>query len=358
MTNIKRDIGINLDEIFEALKEYSPEWDSLIKVLDFHDALQEEPITYDNRNIYYNSELLRHYPKSSQLFYFAQQLLHIQLSHYDRGLYKDPILWKIASDAVVNNMLVEDGFILPGDAISLKEAKDTSAEELYELLETSGTKLLNKHKLNEYIELDDQPIKLSSRRSDNSEGRKDRKIEEQDISKAVANIIELLEPSLQLDYDWYPGDVIKDGMLKDSFKPFPVPHAEILLDTSASIDERLLRTFVREVKALLREDAIIKVGCFDTEFYGFQEIQSTHDIDNFELKGSGGTNFDVAVNAFTGDAETKIIFTDGYAEMPNQRCDAIWLVYSSSPIHPKGGKVIYVKQPKESENHEIEFLIT
>ena len=103
-------------------------------------------------------------------------------------------------------------------------------------------------------------------------------------------------------------------------------------------------------------DKIIFLGDYLDHYPG--ESDTDHDIDNFELKGSGGTNFDVAVNAFTGDAETKIIFTDGYAEMPNQRCDAIWLVYSSSPIHPKGGKVIYVKQPKESENHEIEFLIT
>ena len=73
---------------------------------------------------------------------------------------------------------------------------------------------------------------------------------------------------------------------------------------------------------------------------------------------SGGTNFTVAINAFTGDAENQIVFTDGYAEMPEQRCDAIWVVYGNMPIHPLGGRVIYAKRPEEKEKYEIDFLIT
>ena len=163
---------------------------------------------------------------------------------------------------------------------------------------------------------------------------------------------------MQIDYDWFPGDTIRDGMIRERFKPYQVPHAEILLDTSASIDSDLLRSFVSSVKGLLREDAVVKVGCFDTEFYGFQEIRSEQDIERLELRGSGGTSFEAAVKAFTGDAETRIIFTDGYAEMPEERCDAIWLVYSDMPVHPKGGRVIYVRKPEEKETHEIDFLIT
>ena len=163
---------------------------------------------------------------------------------------------------------------------------------------------------------------------------------------------------MQLDYDWFPADRIRDGILIEQFRAFPVPHAEILLDTSASIDSDLLRAFVRGVKDLLSEDAVVKVGCFDTEFYGFQEIHSEKDISTLEIRGSGGTNFETAVRAFTGDAETKIVFTDGYADMPETRCDAIWLVYSDMPVDPPGGRVIYVKKPEEINRHEIDFLIT
>ena len=138
----------------------------------------------------------------------------------------------------------------------------------------------------------------------------------------------------------------------------PLEEMDADLRRDYTVDTELLRAFVKGVKALMQEDAVIRVGCFDTRFYGFREIHSEADIDALELRGAGGTNFTVAVNAFTGDAENQIIFTDGYAEMPEQRCDALWVVYGTTPIHPKGGRVIYAKPPAEKEKHEIDFLIT
>ena len=88
----------------------------------------------------------------------------------------------------------------------------------------------------------------------------------------------------------------------------------------------------------------LKVGCFDVKFYGFQEIRYIDDIDNLTFKGGGGTNFDVAVNAFSNRVENKIIFTDGCADMPGKYLDAIWLVYGNEKINPKGGKVIYISE--------------
>ena len=129
-----------------------------------------------------------------------------------------------------------------------------------------------------------------------------REIDDPGIAAAVSGLAELLEPSLQLDFDWFPGDTIRDGMLPYRFRAYPVAHAEIVLDTSASVDPDLLRAFVRGVKALMKEDAVIRVGCFDTRFYGFHEIKTAEDIDNLELRGAGGTNFSAAIIAFSGDA--------------------------------------------------------
>ena len=47
-----------------------------------------------------------------------------------------------------------------------------------------------------------------------------------------------------------------------------------------------------------------------------------------------------------------------FAEMPEQRCDAIWVVYGNAVIHPVGGRVLYIRPPEEKEKHEIDFLIT
>ena len=348
---------MDLDALRQELAERYPPWREEIGVLELRESADAAPVDNDGRVIFYNGRRLHYYPPELQLFYLAQQLLHIRLAHMQRGAGKDAYAWKKASDAVVNAMLLADGFELPEDAVLPPTGDTASAEEIY-------GRLLGEQK-DETSENGREDTKsrrpkrtLQGRLADVEQGAREREIADPGLADAIAGLADLLEPSLQLDYDWFPGDTIRDGMLRERFKPYPVPHAEILLDTSASVDAELLRAFVRGVKGLLQADAVVRVGCFDTEFYGFQEIRIEQDIDKLELRGSGGTNFEAAIHAFTGDAETRIIFTDGYAEMPEERCDAIWLVYSDMPVHPKGGRVIYVRKPEEKETHEIDFLIT
>ena len=342
-------------EIRRELADRYPQWIALIGMVDFRDSPAVAPVDNDGRAVYYNGRMMRYYTPEIQQFYIAQQLVHIQLAHAERGAGKDTRLWKRACDAVVNSMLRADGFSLPGDAVLLQDADSKSADELYEVLLAEKEREEDSDKA-EDREQTTEPTEPGQNASEGTEAR-EREIEDPGLAAAVAGLREMLEPSMQLDFDWFPGDTIRDGILRHSFKPYPVAHAEILLDTSVSVDEKLLRAFVRGVKALLR-DAVVRVGCFDTQFYGFQDIQSENDIQKLELRGSGGTDFHAAINAFSGDAENQIIFTDGYAEMPEQRCDAVWVVYGNATIHPRGGRVLYVRPTEEKEKHEIDFLIT
>ena len=152
----------------------------------------------------------------------------------------------------------------------------------------------------------------------------------------------LLKEACQRDVDWsYRNAEIEDGVLSPRLEEQPSPETEIVLDTSGSIDETLLRNFLKECKVIFQQSKV-KVGCFDTKFYGFEEIRNEEDIDKMKFKGFGGTDFDVAVNAFTGRTENKIIFTDGEAHMPKKAVDAIWIVFGNVKIKPVGGRVIYI----------------
>ena len=92
------------------------------------------------------------------------------------------------------------------------------------------------------------------------------------------------------------------------------------------------------------ENSKVKVGCFDYKFYGFKDIHTIDDIETMHFTGGGGTNFDAAVNAFSNRVENKIIFTDGWAQMPKKSLDCIWVVFGHQKINPPGGKVIYVDE--------------
>ncbi len=355
----------DLNETQSNILERYPEWQELMDVVSFTNTPSVDPSGYSGRTVYYNARAMRQFPQDAQAYLIAQQIMHIQLAHQQRGRDRDPRIWDLACAAVVNEMLLADGFEPPVNIFRQKDAKDLCAEEMYEVLYEKAEK--GDPELSDEETSEDRPeerhvVTLMKRDADRQAGdlagAQNRDIEDPGLAKAVAGLAELLEPSMQLDYDWFPADRIRDGILIEQFRPYPVPHAEILLDTSASIDEDLLRAFVRGVREILQEDAVVRVGCFDTEFYGFQEIHSEKDIAKLEILGSGGTDFETAVNAFSGDAETKIVFTDGYADMPETRCDAIWLVYSDMPVDPPGGRVIYVKKPEEINRYEADFLIT
>ena len=359
------DYTFDLHETQQNILEKCPEWHDLISVVKFKNTPEADPAAYGDNTVYYNGRKMRQLPHDAQAYLIAQQLIHIQLAHRQRGRNRDRRIWNLACAAVVNELLLADGFEPPVNIFRCMEAKDLCAEDVYDILlekaRNDEPEPVEEEQAKEQIEA---AILLTPQKDDKDrqagdlQGAQNREIDDPGLAKAVAGLPDLLEPSMQLDYDWFPADRIRDGILIEQFKPYPVPHAEILLDTSASIDEDLLRAFVRGVKELLREDAVVKVGCFDTDFYGFQEIHSEKDISSLEIKGAGGTNFETAVKAFSGDAETKIVFTDGYADMPTTRCDAIWLVYSDMPVNPPGGRVIYVKKPEEINKYEIDFLIT
>ena len=163
-------------------------------------------------------------------------------------------------------------------------------------------------------------------------------------SKPIIDWRYVLREAIQYDVDWsYKNAYVEDGVVSANLEEQPMPETEIVLDTSGSINELLLKNFLRECKNILQHSKV-KVGCFDTEFYGFHEIRTEEDIENMRFEGGGGTDFDVAVRAFTRRVENKIIFTDGDASMPDIPMDAIWIVFGGIEINPKGGKVIQINE--------------
>ncbi len=173
-------------------------------------------------------------------------------------------------------------------------------------------------------------------------------------SKPLIDWRYVLREAIKYDVDWsYKNATIEDGVISANLEEQPMPETEIVLDTSGSINEILLKNFLRECKNILQHSRL-KVGCFDTRFYGFNEIRTEEDIENMKFIGGGGTNFNAAVGAFSRRVENKIIFTDGDASMPHMPIDAIWIVFGGKRINPKGGKVIQIDNEQLSRLYSYE----
>lgn len=442
----------------------------------------------DGKTIYYNPEFLGGLSVEEQTFVFAHEVCHIAFNHILRSDGKDPQLWNIATDAVINSFLKRDGLKMIEGGVDMAEAINYDAEQLYEKLlkekqqqpqqnqngnggqnqsqsgeqnsqgeqsksgesgeenkensqgqqngnssdgndkadskeqSTAGggssseeqdsrkqdvghdthkmwedavkkqkqeqsqdkdkkesifDKLFNKDKdskkeesKSEIEQKQEEAEKMGEKEAFNKNADEKKK-QLQELREAIAKeastagtstnrdirtvndigrskpLIDwryVLREAIQYDVDWsYKNAYIEDGVVNANLEEQPMPETEIVLDTSGSINEVLLKNFLRECKNILLQSRV-KVGCFDTEFYGFHEIRTEEDIETMKFEGGGGTDFDVAVGAFTKRVENKIIFTDGEASMPDMTIDAIWVVFGNERINPKGGKVIHIDE--------------
>lgn len=347
----------------------------------------------DGKTIYYNPNFLNTLNVSEQTFVFAHEVCHIAFNHILRSEGKDEYTWNIATDGVINQFLKRDGLEMVEGCVDIKDAINYDAEELYEKLikdkeqeqkkEQAGHDSHNMwkdaiKKFKEETTLTEQEKQIKEKQEQTKKmGEKDsfkenlaekkRKLEKlkreilkevsqrgktsnsvirtiNDIgkSKPIVDWRYILKETITYNADWsYKNAEIEDGVISANLEEQPHSETEILLDTSGSISDFLLRGFLRECKNILQTSKL-KVGCFDTKFYGFHEIRTEQDIENMQFEGSGGTDFCIAVNSFTKRVENKIIFTDGHAQMPDTPIDAIWIVFGFEKIRPKGGKVIYI----------------
>lgn len=238
-----------------------------------------------------------------------------------------------------------------------KEQENKTNEEIKKLTKLGEKETFKQNKIERKKQLEGLRKSLASQSHGcgNTTNGEIRNITNIGIYKPLIDWRKLLKQAVNYDIDWsYQNAEIENGVVTAHLEEIPRPATEIILDTSGSIDETLLRSFLRECKNILQTSKV-KVGCFDTKFYGFTEIKNVSDIDNMPFYGGGGTDFEVAVKAFTRRVENKIIFTDGDADMPSIPMDAIWIVFGETEIKPLGGKVIYIddEQLERLYNYEM-----
>lgn len=348
----------------------------------------------DGSTIFYDPRYMSTLSDDDQLFLLAHELCHIAFEHKERGVGKDPTVWMSATDAVINQMLKRDGLEIISGGIDYPEAIDYSAEEYYELLlsekldielidgqlegqetpsdshgeskqEDTGDNSDEDENEESYKELpleedrddedeDDEYTLIEEKESDagNAVNRDIRTVEEIGASAPLIDWRVILPNTINYGVDWsYSNAILEDNIVRPVLEELPIPETEIILDTSWSVDEDLLRNFLRECKNILTFSKM-KAGCFDTVFYGFHDIRNEKDIDDMVFEGGGGTDFNAAVNAFTLRVDNRIIFTDGQAPMPDKPMNAIWVVYGDEEITPDGGTVIRISPEQLNDRAE------
>lgn len=468
-------MGFDIETIKRKMLVKYPFFGSIVANVNYEENTAIQTACTDGQTIYYNPDFLKKLKPEEQIFVFAHEVCHIAFDHIRRSDGKDPQVWNMATDGVINQFLKRDGLKFVEGCVDIEEAINYDAEQLYDKLlkekqqnqgqneqssqqnqqdsssSEQGQQSQEQSSSEDYQKQNENQSQgqgTSSSKSDSSEEQnhdvghdthsmwknavkrqketesKDKKESQSDeqqtekqkqqeeklqqeiekiskigeqkafnknleekrkeleaLKKALSQqamgagkstsgeqriirdigkskpIIDwryILRESIKYDVDWsYKNAYVEDGIVSASLEEQPMPETEIVLDTSGSINEILLKNFLRECKNILQYSKL-KVGCFDTKFYGFHEIRTEEDIENMVFEGGGGTDFDVAVRAFTRRVENKIIFTDGDADMPNIPMDAIWIVFGGIEINPEGGRVIQINKEQLDRLYSFE----
>ena len=325
----------------------------------------------DGRNLYYNTQFFNMLSNKQIEFVIAHEILHCVFDHLSRREDRDAMVYNIACDYLVNNLLVRDKIGERVDQVQIFQDfkyDGWTSEEVYDdikdkydddQLEALG-QLLDEHV--DWEKDGDQEGEGNTPGNGSNKGKKKSKrptyskeelkkirdeIKESMITSAqsagagntpgeIARMIkELTEPkmnwrellrqqiqsTIKSDFTfsrpsrkgWHTGAILP-GMNYDDEIDICVG-----LDMSGSIGDSQAKDFLSEVKGIMEEfkSYSIKLWCFDTAVYNEQDFSADggEDLLDYNIIGGGGTEFDCNWNYMKeNDIQPKkfIMFTDGY----------------------------------------------
>ena len=86
----------------------------------------------DGRTIFINKDFWNKFSTPQQDGLLLHEVLHAALLHVPRRENREPEIWNIAADAIINGMILREGYQLPEGGIIRPELEHLSTEEAYE----------------------------------------------------------------------------------------------------------------------------------------------------------------------------------------------------------------------------------
>ncbi len=359
---------------------------SALKLVENNELLT---FSSDGEALRYNSEYIDRLNVAEVEFVMANGAMHAVLKHQDRSAGRTQWLWQTATDYVVNSMLVNNGMQLPEYANYEHKFNGMYAEEVYQMLrdEMMNDSFGMEEQIEQIMEGDDvhnenitmqqenvaSPDAPEQKYDQNSEDKEEssstpsQKPEElsEELKEQFEQIFQKLnrQGTLPQDLkfvvpeyfshkvDWREflyGYIASYAKSTYSFMPpnmkylyrgicLPSLSSDLLriviaVDTSGSVDETLLITFLGEINSIMQSypNYEIDVITADAKVQSHKVFLPGENLD-YEISGGGGTDFrsvfeyiDEQINYPT----LLLYFTDGKGTFPEMEpsYDVMWIM--------------------------------
>jgi predicted metal-dependent peptidase len=368
----------------------------------------------DGRRLYYNREFIKSLDiKGGELFFLlCHEVLHCVYNHLGRRNGRDPKLWNMANDYIVNYTLVDEKCgKMPAQGLYDKRFTDEmTSEEVYDILKKNSVTI--KMPLDEHLELGDDNSDNDGQGSGNGKDvevtvmGKDGppKLTEEDLQRiradikaatiqaaqavgagrVPAGIRRMIEELINPKMDWRSlldahirSSVKDDYTFQKSSRRTMALHAggfnapilpaqdymntikiAAVIDASGSTTDEMQRDFLSEIKGIMDtfRDFELHVFSFDTEIYNPKTFtpENIDEIYEYPVAGGGGTLFECVFEYLKREGlepDRLVMFTDGY---PNSTwgdpnyCDTLFVIHGSTSIIAPYGMTAYYDTKKPS----------
>ena len=353
----------------------------------------------DGRNLYFNTQFFNEMSNKEIEFVIAHEILHCVFDHLGRREDRNAMIYNIAADYIVNNLLVRDRIGTKPSFIDCYQnfkydnwASEAVYDDIFEEAKKNGEEILKQlgEMLDEHIDWEGEGAPGEGQDKDGDDNGKESKsqpvyskdelkkikdeIKENMISAAQSSgagntpgevqrmIKELTEPKMNwrellrqqiqstIRSDYTFSRPSRKGQMSGAILPSmnfqDTIDVAVAIDMSGSIGEIQGKDFLSEVKGIMEEflDYNIKVWCFDTKVYNEEDFEANDgkDLLDYELMGGGGTDF-MANWTYMKEQnyvpKKLIMFTDGYAwdswGDPDY-CDTVFLIHSNRDKNLEG----------------------
>lgn len=354
----------------------------------------------DGRHFYFNYGFVNKLTPKEAEFGFAHEVLHNVFDHMGRRDGRDPQLSNIAADYATNQILKDERIGTVPSFIQIfqddkyrGQSYEQIYDDLYEKAEKIDISSLGEL-LDEHLDGEDDGENGDGGDSDGDQQGKGRPKLTAEVKKQIrdeikeamvaaaqsagagrvpAGVQRMISDFTEPKMDWR--QLLRmniQSIVKSNFS-FSRPNRKsqhcgailpgmmneetidvsVAIDMSGSISDKMAKDFLSEVKGIMDEytDFKLDLWCFDTEVYNYAMFtgDTAEDILHYEVKGGGGTDFDVNYEFMKAEGiEPKkfIMFTDGYpcgSWGDEDYCDALFVIHGNDSIKSPFGQTAYYK---------------
>ena len=309
----------------------------------------------------YNEDYLDMLTTDEVATILANASMHQMLYHTSRGEKHNSQIWYIASDYAINDLLIQNGFTMPPMAHYSSRFEKLYAEQIYTILQSEDNTDENQEEMDpkestptpestieiphdEYEQLLEQILSKLRDRGELPRGL------ERFVDSAIEPRIDWREHLYRYLNHYARSDYrMSPPSKKHLYRGVALPsiygqelHIAVAIDTSGSIDDTLLATFLSELSGIMQifnDFTVELIECDET-------IQSTQRLTPQEpliptLRGGGGTSFIPVfeyIEELHEDFRLLIYFTDGKGTYPSYtpNIETLWLLTDTDTTVPFG----------------------